>query len=73
MIGYIIPVHPSSFIGIVIQKNENSSFSIYLNTSPQTLEEINKEFESLQDLVIQKDIPDDVRDIANKIASINYK
>ena len=66
MICYFIPVQKNLFVGIVI----SSTNAIYLNTSPKSYSDIEQEIASIPDSMIEKNIPQSIRMLADKISSI---
>lgn len=70
MIGYIVEISHSSYIGFLVQENSDSKVKIFLNTSPKPLDEITEEFQSFENVQITKEIPEPIQEIAKKIALI---
>ena len=70
MIGYIVPVQQELYVGVITTSNEPKTSKIYLNTSPKSLQEVENQFKELKNVVIEKEIPKHIQEIANKISLI---
>lgn len=70
MIGYIVPVSSTLFVGIVINKTDKNMISIYSNTSPRPNNEVLNGLNSIDDLTLEKNVPKEIQDLATKISLI---
>lgn len=70
MRGYIVPVANNLHVAIIISSQETNRPTIYRNTHPELLEEIEKQAKNWENVVFEKSIPKVIEELAQKIALI---